>query len=99
MGEASIWRAFAPRTRPVSAAVNVRAQKRSAALHFFRNLRLVRIETRVGSDGIFVRASRVIIRTVPIGAPFPDVARHVVQSVTVGRKRRDRSEENTSELQ
>ena len=32
----------------------------------------------------------VIVRPVPIAAPFPDVAGHVVETITVGRKALDR---------
>src|SRR6476660_9014769 len=44
----------------------------------------------VNRDAVFLSQSLVIVRPVPIAAPFPDVASHVVETITVGRKTFDR---------
>ena len=59
------------------------AKKRAAAMHALLLVRLSGIERRIGSlriarDTAFIRERLVIIGTIPIAAPFPDIARHVV---------------------
>src|SRR5260370_21737901 len=56
---------------------------------------LGRIEWRVRSFGIDCQATRfaelrIIVGPVPIAAPFPNVAGHVVKTVAIGGKFRDR---------
>src|SRR5436190_9941277 len=56
---------------------------------FFARLR--RIKRRIGALRIvgyaaFVRQRLVVVRAIPIAAPFPDIARHVVETVTIGRE-------------
>src|SRR5437667_6197250 len=66
-------------------------------MHAFFLVRLMRIEWRVWPFRIvcyaaFVRQRLVVIRAIPVAAPFPDVARHVVKAVTIRRetlRRRD----------
>src|SRR5262245_48494048 len=58
-------------------------------------LGLGRVEGGVGPGGVARHATRtselfVIIRLIPIPAPFPNVACHVVETVTVGRELADR---------
>src|SRR5438876_7794675 len=58
----------------------------------FLLVRLRGIKCRIGTlrivrDPSFVRQRLVIIGAIPIAAPFPDVAGHVVKAVTVRRKR------------
>src|SRR5439155_1263351 len=87
--------AFAARADNVARAVLVVAKKRAAAMHALLLVRLSWIKWRIGTLRIvryapFVRQRLVIIGAIPIAAPFPDVARHVVKAVTVRRKRFDR---------
>src|SRR6266446_2389094 len=58
-------------------------------------VRLRRVEWCFWSFGIDCQATpfgelRIIVWPVPIAAPFPNVAGHVVKAVTIGRKLRDR---------
>src|SRR5439155_17470164 len=62
----------------------------SATEDLFWNARFGRIEARRRSFGILCGTFGVIIRSIPIAAPFPDVARHVVKPITVGRETCDR---------
>src|SRR5688572_7067447 len=60
-------------------------------------VRLGRIKRRIRAariPGSFVhlRQLGVVIGSIPIAAPLPDVAGHVVEAVTVGRKLRYRRE-------
>src|SRR5947207_8100916 len=45
------------------------------------------IRSGFGAFRIFSRSDAVIIAFVPIGNPFPDVSGHIVQTVTICRKR------------
>src|SRR6266487_2944379 len=45
---------------------------------------------RIHCDAASLGELRVVIRTIPIAAPLPDVAGHVVKAVTIRRKFRDR---------
>src|SRR5262249_30363281 len=74
----------------VAHAIQVAAQERSAALNPFLDPRLHRIVTVVWAFRVALESRPVGVGPVPVGAPFPDVAGHVVQPVTVGRKRLDR---------
>src|SRR4030095_7816254 len=82
---------LAARADDVARTILVVAKKRAAALDplFFRRLRW--IERGVGPFGISRYAAgfgqiRVVVRPVPIAAPLPDVARHVVEAISVRRK-------------
>jgi hypothetical protein len=94
VGSGAFGFALAPSGRHVAATVLVAAQKRPAALDLLRpNLRLQRIEAvlparpdRVGGGTV-----QVITRMVPVGAPFPDIAGHIVQSESIGGEGADRS--------
>src|SRR5437773_11323200 len=64
-------------------------------MNFLLLVRLGWIEWCVRSLGIAHYAAslgelRVVIRTIPVAAPLPDVAGHVVKAVTIRRKFRDR---------
>ena len=83
----------------VARAILIGAQIRTAALHAFRHARFLRIETfrfggatRINHDTASRRTlrERISIRSVPIGAPFPRIARHIVEAVRVSRKRSHR---------
>src|SRR5882724_4682140 len=61
-------------------------------MHALLLVRLGGIERRIGTlwiarDSTFVGQGLVIIGTIPIAAPFPDIALHVVQTVAIRWKR------------
>src|SRR5215831_8287002 len=67
------------------------AKKRAAAMDPLLLIRLSRIKWRVRSlriarDSAFVGQRRVIVRAVPIAAPFPHVSGHIVKTVAIWRK-------------
>src|SRR5262249_61508192 len=67
------------------------AQERTALLSAERRIGLPRIVTVVGprriDDHPLAGALAVQVDLIPVAAPLPDVASHVVQAVAVGRKR------------
>src|SRR5437899_5187459 len=83
------------RGRTIAAAVAGSAKMRATFKHFAWNpeVRLTRVVARaLGSAARilrnaadFWRVGFVLLR-IPIGRPFPDIADHVVQAVTVGRE-------------
>ena len=77
-------------TRTIAGAVNVAAQVRPAAHDAFLHAGFVRIVAVFWSGWIFRRALGEIIRVIPIGAPFPDVAGPVVQAEAIWWKGRNR---------
>src|SRR5205809_1660069 len=87
--------ALAASTGDVTCAILVGAEKRSATLHPFAYSRLTGIET-VGRSGWIHRdfaagcQGLIVVGTVPVGSPFPHVARHVEQAVSIGRERAHR---------
>ena len=81
--------ALSPRAHDIPAAVFVGAEKGTSPLHFFQYAGLGRIEAvsrtgRIIGDR-YVCELPVVIEPVPIGAPFPHITCHIVQSVAVGR--------------
>src|SRR5207245_4444484 len=50
------------------------------------NARFVRIEAFTRAFGILRRTAGVVVRPIPIVAPLPNVARHVINPVAVGRE-------------
>src|SRR5580704_6034989 len=79
----------------VGRAILVGTQVRAAPHHALGDARLARVETVAGAlrvDGrpAAGRETGVVIVAVPVGTPLPDVARHVVEAVAVGRERPDR---------
>ena len=87
---AAIGRAFHPGSDPVAAAIVVAAHERAAPLDALDVVRLVRIEAVGRAGRIAQRTIAVIVGSIKVAAPFPDVARHVEQAVAVGRERGDR---------
>src|SRR4051812_45175602 len=86
-----------PGGRSITMTVVRGAQMRSALHDASRNpdLRRARIETLVLSapTRVFHGAAGVLdlaVVRVPVGGPLPDVSRHVVKPVPVGRERTDR---------
>src|SRR5205814_9451067 len=87
--------ALAARPHFVGGAVLVRTQIRSAPHHALGDAALGGVETVGRALGVpgRLRAGRQLlvgVVAIPVGAPLPDVAGHVVQAVAVGRERADR---------
>ena len=87
------------RRRPVAAAVVRRAEMRAALEHLARNFdvglagivaRVLAAAARIFRNAAGLRRIGFVLRRVPVGGPFPDIADHVVQAVAVRRKRRHR---------
>src|SRR5437588_12746747 len=79
----------------VSRAVLVRTQVRAATHYALGGARFAGIVAIGGTlriaDRLLSGCNRgVVIMPIPIRTPLPDVARHVVQSLAVGRERADR---------
>ena len=92
MRHAGVRAAAVPGAGPVARAVAVVAQERAAALHALRRERPARVVgSAPGPVGLtttpWPARWRYRSRSVPVGAPLPDVAGHVVQAVAVGRER------------
>src|SRR6266481_2757913 len=91
----SVDRLGMTRGRTIAAAIVGSAEMRAAFKHLAWNpdLRLTRVVARgLGPTArIFRNAARLrrigfMLLRVPISRPFPDIANHVVQAITVGRK-------------
>src|SRR5262245_26078520 len=83
--------AFAARADDVTRTILLVAKKRAAAMNTFLLVRLSRIKRRVRSsriarDSSFVGQALVVIRPIPIAAPFPNVAGHIVKPIAIRRK-------------
>ena len=83
------------RRRAVAPAVVRRTEVRAALEHLARDAgpRLARIVAALGPGAARVRGHAaglgrvgLVLRRVPVGRPFPDVADHVVDAVAVGRE-------------
>src|SRR5215813_5302464 len=94
VGTAAVHRAFAAAADQKTRAVLIAAREGSALLHALRDARFLRIETTVRPFWVFHDALRrellEIIGPVPIRAPLPDVAGHVIKPEVIRRKRGDR---------
>src|SRR5688572_10528511 len=78
----------------ITRAILIRAQERSAAMHAFRHAGLIGIVRRGGALRIASYASRrrelrVVVGSIPVANPFPDVAADVVKAVAVRGKLSD----------
>src|SRR5262245_60941375 len=87
----------AARADDVARAVLIGAEKRPAAMDLLGLLRLGRIErrdraARIACDAACRRELRIVIGTIPVADPLPDVSRHVVEAVRIRGKLRDRRE-------
>ena len=87
------------RSRPVASAVIRRAQMRAAFDDLLWNFHIGRSgvvavvlapAARVLRNAAGLRGIRLMLWRIPVGRPFPDVADHVVKSVTVRRECGDR---------
>ena len=79
----------------VTDAILICAEERSALLHALCDAGFSRVETvrrslRIADYFAVLRDLLIIIGAIPIGAPFPNVARHVGQTISIGRKRAHR---------
>src|SRR5215813_12670683 len=91
----SIDRLRMARGRPVTSAIVRRAQMRAAFEYFARDResRLTGIvasgfgsAARILWDATCFRYVALMLRRVPVGGPFPDVADHVVKAIAIWRK-------------
>src|SRR5271157_5705238 len=83
---------FAARAHHVAGAILVGAKKRTAFLNALFLCRLGGIEwhfraLRVQRDVAILGKLFEIIGAIPVAAPLPDVASHVVEAVAIGGKR------------
>ena len=90
MTQTGVRAGFHPRRRPIAGAVKFAAKKRTTTGDSLGRVGLVRVETGRRPLGIILWTLPVIVCPVPIHAPFPHVAGHVVQSIAVGGKLSDR---------
>jgi hypothetical protein len=85
-----VRRAPMPGAGPVASAVCVVAEERSAFLCPLRTVGLTGVEALFRSRGVDYHALAgslaVEIDLVPVVAPLPDVTRHVIEAVAVGRE-------------
>src|SRR5437016_4032641 len=91
-----VYLSLAARADHVARAILVGTKERAAPLYPLPFPRLGGIEGRGRPLGVADRLAGpgqgfVVIRPVPVGAPLPDVAGHVVQAVAVRRVLRDGS--------
>src|SRR5262245_31452679 len=90
MGRTGIGRCSSPRARAVTLAVGRVAKEGTPFDHALKGIRIARIITLRWTGGV---ATDVLacglnlgVDPVPIAAPLPDVAGHVVQAVAICRK-------------
>src|SRR5580765_1060846 len=80
--------ALAASAHHIARAVLIAAEEGPAAHDLLRRRRLLRIERRLGAARIACDATRcersIVVRPVPVADPLPDIARHVVEPVSVG---------------
>src|SRR5438094_9495815 len=80
--------AFATRAHDVARAILIGAEEGAAAMNFLLLARFGWIvgrgwTLRVARDASHCGESRVIVRTIPVAGPLPDVAGHVIEAVAV----------------
>src|SRR5262249_30176288 len=90
VGRARVHAALAAAAGHVARAELVAAQERTAALHALHHAGLLGIETISRSLRVAPGAAAVGVVAVPVSAPLPDVAGHVVEAKIVGRVAGDR---------
>ena len=92
--------ALAARADHVASAVLLGAKERATSMHAFGLARLGGVEAARGPLRVASHPARGLvgigIRAIPIRAPFPDIAGHVVEAVAIGRElgRRERCRQN-----
>src|SRR5271170_3408276 len=75
--------AFTPRPHDIARAVLIGAEERSAAMNFFRLTGFIRIirrirPSRIASNGASCGQFLVIVWTIPIIRPLPNIPSHVI---------------------
>src|SRR5438874_13188424 len=98
---ASVEFAFAACADDVPRTILLVAKKRAAPMDALLLVRLSRIKSRIrplwiARDSAFVGERLVVIRAIPIAAPFPNVAGHVVKPITITWKRFHRCDASVS---
>src|SRR6266516_6827711 len=93
--------AFAARADDVAGTILLIAKKRAAPMDALLLVRLSWIKCRIrplwiARHSVFVGEYLVIIRAIPIAAPFPNVAGHVVEPIAMRRKRFHRGDAGIS---
>src|ERR1044071_2640139 len=93
--------ALTARANNVTRAVVLIAKERTTTMHALLLVRFGGIEGRIGPLWVpryfaILCQLRVIIGTIPIAAPSPDVARHVEEAVLIREKLRDWSDPGVS---
>src|SRR6476620_2391260 len=88
----SVHFAFAARADDVPRTILLIAKKRPAPMDALLLVRLSRIKRRIrplriARDSAFVCERSIVIRPIPIAAPLPYIAGHVVKAVAILRKR------------
>src|SRR5258707_7537034 len=87
------------RRRPIAAAIIRRAEMRAALDHLARDfdIWLARVEAgffapaaRIFGNAARLRRIGIVFLRVPIGGPFPDIADHVADAVSIRRERGNR---------
>ena len=83
--------AFAACADDIAGTILLVAKERAAAMNAFLFVRLSGIEwcvrsLRIVRDAAFIRYCLVVIRAIPVAAPFPNVPGHVVKAVAIRRK-------------
>src|SRR5262249_46566106 len=87
--------ALAASANDVSRAVLIGTEERTAAMNLFLLGGLIGIVSRVGALGIAWYAAGgdellVVVRTIPVSRPLPNVAGHIVEAVRIRRELRNR---------
>ena len=101
MAQSSILAGAHPPRDAVTATVTIIAEKRTSPDDALGDQRLPGIKgdgraCGVDADGLFFHAVRLIM--IKIGAPLPDVSRHIVETVPVRHVRLHRSSSEISDL-
>lgn len=92
VGKARVGRRLHPGAGSIAGTVNVAAKIRAAAHHFLLDARFHGVFAVGWTGWVEGGTLSVIIGTIPIRTPFPDVAGHIVESVAIGRKGADRGD-------
>src|SRR5438445_10736650 len=95
--------AFAACADDVAGTILLIAKKRAAPMDALLLVRLSRIKCRIrplwiARDSAFAGERLVVIRAIPVAAPFPNVAGHVVKPIAIWRKRFHRRDAGISIL-
>src|SRR5262245_9369540 len=81
--------------RDIARTILISAEKRAPSVHLLFHAGLAGIETvsrplRIARERSLRGQRLIIVMSIPSARPFPHIAGHVIQSVGIGRERRDR---------